>query len=117
VKEQLNNEAQPLKAGLNEDAAKRMAQDVLRGLHTPSANITSGLNAGQNPAMSPITVKQTDYKTLTGSNPGDHRAQAAGVKMPDNPGPREQMTQFPLSGRTPDAPKPMTPLDESNIGG
>lgn len=39
---------------------------------------TSGMSVGQNSAMSPVTVKPVDRRTLAGSTPGDFRAQAQG---------------------------------------
>jgi hypothetical protein len=40
-------------------------------------------------------VKPVDSKTITGSYPGDHRAQAAPAAMPANPAPRQPVGQFP----------------------
>ncbi len=37
-----------------------------------------------------VTVKQTDHKTIEGSNPGDHRSQAAQPVMPPQPAPRSE---------------------------
>jgi hypothetical protein len=40
------------------------------------------------PSVVTVSVKQTDYKTLEGSFPGDHRPQASDVTMPPQPAPR-----------------------------
>lgn len=77
--------------------------------------INSGLSVGSQVNVGP--VKPVDHKALEGTNPGDHRSKGADAKLPANPGPREQMGQFPLSGRTPAAPAPMTTVDETEVGG
>jgi hypothetical protein len=41
----------------------------------------------------PVSVKQTGYKTLEGSNPGDHRPQAADAVLPSNPPVRGETEQ------------------------
>lgn len=114
MQEQLNNEAQPLKAGLNEGAAKRMAQLVEMGKSQLPATNTSGMTCGSQVVVGPI--KSVDSKTLAGSYPGDHRAKGADAVLPSNPGPREQMGQFPLSSRTPAAPKPFSSSTEGSEG-
>lgn len=65
----------------------------------------------------PIAVKQVDHIALEGSNKGDHRAKAAPAVLPKQPNPREQMGQFPLSGRTPATSAPITTDDLEGIGG
>jgi len=65
----------------------------------------------------PIVVKQVDHLTLAGSNRGDHRAGVAPAVMPNQPNPRENVGQFPLSARTPAAPAPITTVDSENVGG
>lgn len=98
----LSNNAAPLKAGLNEGAAKRMAEMVNLGRQASSDSINSGLTCTDH-QVTVGPIKPVDSKTLQGSYPGDHRAQAAPAVLPNNPGPREATGQFPLSSRTPAA--------------
>ncbi len=39
----------------------------------------------------PIVVKPVDFKTITGSYAGDHRAEASPAQLPNQPNPRQQM--------------------------
>lgn len=95
----LSNNAAPLKAGLNEGAAKRMAEMVNLGRSNQAPSNTSGMTCGSQ--VGPIVVKPVDRRTIAGSTPGDFRAKGADAKLPENPNPRQPMTQTPLSGRTP----------------
>ena len=57
-----------------------------------TGTINSGLSCGSQ--IPPIVVKPVDRKTITGSIPGDHRAQGAPIDMAsiaNPPAPREQM--------------------------
>ena len=59
------------------------------------SGLTSGMACQQNSAVRPIAVRQVDHKTLAGSNPGDHRTNAAPVSplAGNDNSPREQMGQ------------------------
>src|SRR5919108_6605081 len=81
------------------------AQKPLPG--SPSADrVTSGMTVGSQVNVGPI--KPVDRKTLEGSTPGDTRAKAAPAVLPNNPGPREQVGQIPLSSKTPAASAPQS---------
>jgi hypothetical protein len=67
---ELNGTNQPLEAGLNEDAAQRMAQTVLNG-RTSSDSINSGMTCGSQVVVGPI--RPVDRRTIEGSTPGDFR--------------------------------------------
>lgn len=81
-------------------------------------NVTSGMSVGsQLPA--PVAT-QTDHKNLVSGadfRKGGDYAKAAMDKIANPPNPREQMGQFPLSGRTPAAPAPITTVDDTEVGG
>jgi len=53
---------------------------------TRNGAINSGLSVGSQVTVGPI--KPVDSKTITGSTPGDHRADANRVTMPPQPAPR-----------------------------
>ena len=71
----------------------------------------------------PITIKQVDHLTITGSNPGDHRsnpgdtAKASLFAAADNGGPRSAVNQFPLGKNVPKAGPQSTTVDSTTIGG
>lgn len=44
-------------------------------------------------------IKPVDRKTLEGSTPGDHRGDPKDVQMPNNPAPRDGMTQSKVGPR------------------
>ncbi|HTS04403.1 MAG TPA: hypothetical protein VMP68_02395 [Candidatus Eisenbacteria bacterium] len=46
-----------------------------------------------------VNVKPVDRRTIEGSYSGDSRAKGSPAVLPANPGPREQMTQAPFSGK------------------
>jgi len=83
----------------------------------PVAANSDASSMGVNSQVGNPTAKPVDFKTLAGSYSGDHRYKASDAVLPDNPGPREQMAQFPLSSRTPAAPKTLTRVDETEVGG
>jgi hypothetical protein len=66
---------------------------------TSADSVTSGMNVQTGDVA--VTVKPTDSKTLAGSYAGDHRVKAAPSVLPQNPGPRESMTQAPFGKNTP----------------
>lgn len=93
----LNNDAAPLRrnpVGSPADG-KKMPGSV------SSDSINSGMSLGSDVT---ISVKQTDYKNLVSG--ADYRAPAAPAVIPNQPGPRDQVGQFPLSARTPAGEKP-----------
>jgi hypothetical protein len=63
--------------------------------------INGGLGAAHNSEVRPITVKPVDHRAIEGTNTGDWRSKSSDVALPANPGPRQGMTQAPLSSRTP----------------
>lgn len=71
---------------------------------------------GVNSQVGNPQAKPVDFKTLAGSYSGDHRAKGADAVLPDNPDPRSPMGQFPLSARTPAAPKPFSSETEGSEG-
>src|SRR5262249_4044827 len=72
----------------------------LNGSGEQGTGVNSGIAASQNSEVRPVIVKQTGHKTITGSNPGDHRAPSQDTaKAPlnsaaDNGGPRNRVGQF-----------------------
>lgn len=62
-------------------------------------DVTSGMNVSSQVNVG--AIKPTDSKTLEGSYAGDHRVTAAPAVLPQNPEPREQMTQAPFGKNTP----------------
>lgn len=74
---------------------------------------------GVNSRVGTPQAKPSGFKTLEGSCPGDHRKRGADAVLPENPGPREQMGQYPLSARAPAASTPESfpgNLEDSDAG-
>jgi hypothetical protein len=65
------------------------------------SEFTHNMNV-QNGELRPVTVKQVDHKTITGSNPGDSRAPNTGATTTDafknQSGPRGETTDTELEG-------------------
>jgi hypothetical protein len=70
--------------------------------------INSGFTVGSQVTVG--AIKPVDRKTLEGSTPGDFRAPALSADVTafakNSPGPREQVGQFPLSGKQVATPAP-----------
>jgi len=76
---------------------------------------------GEQSQPTPIVVKPVDFKTITGSYAGDHRAPALATDITafakNSPNPRENVGQFPLGKNTPSGPAPITTVDSTEVGG
>ena len=56
----------------------------LNNTGTKGSSVTSGMNVGQNSAVTPVSVKPVDRRTIEGSTPGDHRAPSTGAGITDS---------------------------------
>jgi len=83
--------------------ASRISPGKMNGVSPTPDSCTSNFG---NVQSVPVSVRPVDRKTLEGSYAGDSRQKGTDAKMPQNPGPREGMTQAPLSGKQSPAPAP-----------
>jgi len=96
------------------EAAAVTARNMSTKGHDTDQNQMSFCRAPE--ASGIISIKPTDRRTITGSTPGDFRAQAAPAVLPANPGPREAVGQFPLSGKQAASSKPASfPSDQGAV--
>lgn len=87
------------------EGQRPLAKDATGNVYTVGSQVNVG------------PIKYVDAKEFDGDRGGDTRAKAAPAVLPNQPNPREQMGQFPLSGRTPAASAPITTIDETEVGG
>jgi len=98
-------------SGLHSDAISALEREIIVMSNSPNPDTCTS----QVPTPA---VKQTGYRTITGSNPGDHRPKTAPAVMPENPAPRDGMTQANLcsSKLTNPAPVVTAPGLDSDAG-
>jgi hypothetical protein len=98
------NDTPAVREPLQTDALPNVASEgqPSRNAGANGGTINSGLAVTPNSAVSPVTVKQTGYKTITGSNAGDHRTPNTGATTTDafknQAGPRGETTNTELEG-------------------
>lgn len=84
-----------------QDAIARSKSISEKG-HAQDQNTLSFARGPEAEAARPTVAKPVDSRTIVGSYPGDHRANANSVATPANPGPREGMRQESLNSKLAD---------------
>jgi hypothetical protein len=89
-----NMDGSAILAGAQQPLSADVANGRTKGGDFNQNQMANALGRGADTTVN-VNIRPVDRKTLEGSTPGDHRAQAADAKLPANPGPREPKGQTP----------------------